>query len=62
MSNLAAAKHLSANFKAMDKDTTIISNLRIFFSKSEENHANFNSKAFPVGESILSLDHSSMIS
>jgi len=39
MSNLVVAKKPNANIKAKDKDTTIISDLRSFFSKSEENRA-----------------------
>ena len=39
MSNLVTLKQLNANIKAMDKGTTIISDLRSFFSKSEDNRA-----------------------
>ena len=39
MSNLVIAKQLNANIKAMSKGTTIISDLRSFFSKSEDNRA-----------------------
>ena len=39
MSNLVIVKQLNANIKAMSKGTTIISDLRSFFSKSEDNRA-----------------------
>ena len=39
MSNLVIAKRLNSNFKAVNKDTTIISDLRSFFSENENNRA-----------------------